>query len=45
MILPGICTNCRKVKRVRVTNAALVKMMAKGSHVPEGTCTDCQDKR
>jgi hypothetical protein len=42
MRLPGFCTECRRVKQVRVSNAGMASLAKKG--VAFGICSSCEDK-
>jgi hypothetical protein len=43
MRIHGWCTECRKIKRVTVTSAAMASLARGG--VAQGVCADCEDKR
>lgn len=43
MRLMGRCQKCGRFRYVRVSNHALVMMAARGSHMAEGICHQCEE--
>lgn len=43
MRVPGWCTECHKIKRVRVTPVGMTALAAGGA--ASGICSECQDKQ
>lgn len=43
MKLPGYCTECRRFKNVRVSNAGMAMLAAR--RVATGVCDACQDEQ
>jgi len=44
MRLPGICTECRQFRQVRVSGSAYARVAATSRHV-EGICLECEDEK